>query len=61
MTKIAEKAAPAAAAMDKCSYDFEKGDVQGWIPRGAGVSVSSVNEAAQSGSYSLKATGRSEA
>ncbi len=39
-------------------YDFENGDTQGWIPRGGGVAINSVNEAAQTGSYSLKVTGR---
>jgi endo-1,4-beta-xylanase len=40
-------------------YDFENGDSQGWIPRGPGMQIESVNETAQAGSYSLKATGRS--
>lgn len=40
-------------------YDFENGDSQGWIPRGGGVKIEVVQEAAQSGKYSLKTTNRS--
>ncbi len=39
-------------------YDFENGDTQGWVPRGGGVAINSVNEVAQAGSYSLKVSGR---
>lgn len=38
-------------------YDFEAGETQGWTVRGSG-NVTSVNEAAHSGEYSLKSTGR---
>jgi endo-1,4-beta-xylanase len=40
-------------------YDFEDGTTQGWGPRGSGVTVEAVMEAANSGSYSLKTMGRS--
>ncbi len=60
VTKIADKpAAPVAAKIDSKTYDFEKGDLQGWTQRGT-VTLSTVKEAAQSGSYGLKAAGRGE-
>ena len=37
--------------------DFEDGTTQGWGPRGS-VTVEAITEDAQSGSYSLKTTGR---
>ncbi|GIQ70630.1 1,4-beta-xylanase [Xylanibacillus composti] len=40
------------------AYDFEDGELQGWGPRGGGVAVEAVTETAQSGTYSLKVTGR---
>lgn len=39
--------------------DFEDGTTQGWQPRGT-ATIAAVDEAAQSGSYSLKVTGRTE-
>ena len=39
-------------------YGFEEGDGQGWIPRGDGVQIAVVREAAYSGTYSLKTTNR---
>lgn len=41
------------------TYDFENGDTQSWVPRGSGVQIASVNEEAQTGTYSLKTTNRS--
>jgi endo-1,4-beta-xylanase len=38
--------------------DFEDGTVQGWIPRGGSVSLTSTTEAAHAGTRSLKTTGR---
>jgi endo-1,4-beta-xylanase len=38
-------------------YDFENGTEQGWVGRGDAV-VEAVTEAAHTGSYSLKTTGR---
>jgi endo-1,4-beta-xylanase len=38
--------------------DFEDGTTQSWVPRGDGVTLTNVTEAAQSGLRSLKTTGR---
>ncbi len=40
-------------------YGFEDGTTQGWAPRGGGVTLAASTEAAHSGTYSLKTTGRS--
>ena len=47
-----------AASDSDLKYDFEKGDLGGWIPRGQGVMLSPVTEAAQSGKASLMTTNR---
>ncbi|MET8140481.1 endo-1,4-beta-xylanase [Sphaerisporangium sp. NPDC005288] len=52
--------AQAAAPVTIASYDFEDGTAQGWSPRGSGVSVAAVQDAAHSGSASLLTTGRTD-
>jgi endo-1,4-beta-xylanase len=41
-------------------HDFEDGTLQGWIPRGGGVMLTNTTEVAQSGTRSLKTTGRTQ-
>ncbi|MBO2942654.1 endo-1,4-beta-xylanase [Paenibacillus sp. F411] len=41
-------------------YRFEDGTTQGWAPRGSSVQVTAVTEAAYSGVYSLKTSGRTQ-
>jgi endo-1,4-beta-xylanase len=50
----------AAFAQASFSYDFEKDGKQGWGPRGGGVSVAVIPEAAYSGAIGLSASSRSE-
>ncbi|GGK90245.1 beta-xylanase [Sphaerisporangium melleum] len=53
-------ASGAAATVQTARYDFEDGTAQGWAPRGSGVSVQVVPDAAHSGGASLLTTGRTE-
>lgn len=48
----------AATAQEIISSDFEDGTSQGWAPRGGGVVITPSTEAAYSGNWSLKVTGR---
>lgn len=55
---VVAPAAPAAtAAAPLGQYGFESGTAEGWFPRGSAV-LTVTTEAAHSGSYSLKVTGR---
>ncbi len=46
-----------AAAQTVVQHDFEDGTTQGWVPRGTAV-VTNTTEAANTGTHSLKTTGR---
>jgi endo-1,4-beta-xylanase len=46
-----------AAAQTVVQHDFEDGTTQGWIPRGSAI-LSNTTDAANTGSHSLKTTGR---
>ncbi|MCX7680629.1 MAG: carbohydrate binding domain-containing protein, partial [Anaerolineae bacterium] len=48
----------ATAAAPLGQYGFESGTTEGWFPRGQDVTLAASTEAARSGNYSLKVTGR---
>jgi endo-1,4-beta-xylanase len=57
----AQASAPLAGdKLDSFAYDFEKDGKQGWGPRGGGVLVAAVPEAAHSGALGLRASSRGE-